>query len=155
MKWFFSSLLCCCSLHSLHTAQWVSFFITPEVAHEAESFDMGISYHTKLCTEFFIFWTADVAFYRQTMGFPGGSDSKESACNAGDRVSIPGSGRSPGEGNGNLLQYSCLGNPMNRGASRATVHGVAKSRAWLSDWHTHTCHWSTKIHGFCFITFFS
>ena len=63
------------------------------------------------------------------MGFPGGSDSKESACNTGDRVSIPGSGRSPGEGNGNLLQYSCLGNPMNRGASQATVHGVAKSRA--------------------------
>ena len=46
----------------------------------------------------------------------------------GDKGSVPGSGRSPGEGNGNLLQYSCLGNPMDRGAWRATVHGVAKSR---------------------------
>ena len=49
-------------------------------------------------------------------GFPGGSNGKESACNAGDPGSIPGSGRSPGEGNGNPLQYSCLGNPMDRGA---------------------------------------
>ena len=52
--------------------------------------------------------------------------SKESACNAGDRGSVPGSGRSPGEGNGNALQYSCLGNPMDRGAWWATVHGLAK-----------------------------
>ena len=51
------------------------------------------------------------------MGFPGGSDGKESACNEGD----------PGEGNGNPLQYSCLENPMNRGAWLATVHGVAES----------------------------
>ena len=60
-------------------------------------------------------------------GFPGGSDSKESACNAGDLGSIPGSGRSPRERNGNPLQYSCLENPMDRGAWRATVHKVAKS----------------------------
>ena len=51
-----------------------------------------------------------------SQGFPGGSDSEESACNAGDLGSVPGSGRSPGEGNGNLLQYSCLGNPMDGGA---------------------------------------
>jgi len=51
-----------------------------------------------------------------TLGFPGGSNSKESACNAGDLGSVPGSGRSPAEGNGNLLQYSCLENSMNRGA---------------------------------------
>ena len=56
----------------------------------------------------------------------GGSYGKESACNAGHPRSIPGSGRSPGEGNGNPLQYSCLENPMNRGDWRATVHGVAK-----------------------------
>ena len=61
-------------------------------------------------------------------GFPGGSDDKESACNAGDLGSIPESGRSPGEGNGNLLQCSCLEDPMNRGAWQATVHGVAKSQ---------------------------
>ena len=53
---------------------------------------------------------------------------KESACNAGDTGSIPGLGRSPGEGNGNALQFSCLENPMDRGAWWAAVHGVAKSR---------------------------
>ena len=67
------------------------------------------------------------------MGFPGGSEVKASACNVGDLGPIPGSGRSPGEGNGNPLQYSCLGNPMDRGAWWATVHGVAKSRTRLSD----------------------
>ena len=59
--------------------------------------------------------------------FPGGSDSKESAFNAGDQGLIPESGRSPGEGNGNPLQYYCLENSMDRGAWRATVHWVAKS----------------------------
>ena len=61
------------------------------------------------------------------VGFPGGCDSKESACNAGDSGSIPESEGSPGEGNGNLLQCSCLGNPMDRGAWWATVHGVTES----------------------------
>ena len=61
-----------------------------------------------------------------TLGFPGGSLSKESACNAGDLSPIPGLGRSPGEGHGNPLQYSCLENPMNRGAWQAAVHGVTK-----------------------------
>ena len=65
--------------------------------------------------------------------FPGGTEGKVSACNAGDPGSIPGSGRSPGEGNGNPLQYSCLENPMDRGAWWATVHGVAKSRTQLSN----------------------
>ena len=54
--------------------------------------------------------------------------AKKSACNAGDPGSIPGLGRSPGEGNGNPLQYSCLENPMDRGAWWVTVHGVAKSQ---------------------------
>ena len=64
------------------------------------------------------------------MGFPGGSEpgGKESACNAGDPGSIPGSGRSPGERNDNPLQYSCLGNSTDRGAWRAIVHGVSKSQ---------------------------
>ena len=56
-----------------------------------------------------------------------GSEVKASACNMGDLGSIPGSGRSPGEGNGNPIQYYCLENPMDGGAWRATVHGVAKS----------------------------
>ena len=64
-------------------------------------------------------------------GFPGGSDDKESACNAGDLGSIPGSGRSPGEGNGNPLQYFCMENPMDRGAWWVTVHRAAKSRIRL------------------------
>ena len=62
------------------------------------------------------------------MGFPGGSDGKESACSAGDLGSIPGSGRSYGEGNGNPLQYSTLESHMDRVARWATVHGVAKIR---------------------------
>ena len=61
-------------------------------------------------------------------GFPDSSDSKEFACNAGNLGSIPGLGRSPGEGNGNPLQYSCLDNPMDRGAWWATVHGITKSQ---------------------------
>ena len=67
------------------------------------------------------------------MGFPGGSEIKASACNAGDLSSIPGLGRSAGEGNGNPLQYSCLENPMDGGAWWATVHGVAKSWRRLND----------------------
>ena len=65
-------------------------------------------------------------------GFPGGSDGKASACNVEDLGSIPGLGGSHGEGNGNPLQYTCLRNPMNRGAWWASVHGVAESDT-LSD----------------------
>jgi len=62
-------------------------------------------------------------------GFPGGSEGKVSACNVGDLGSIPGSGRSPGEGKGNPLQYPCLENPMDGGPDKLhTVHGVTKSR---------------------------
>ena len=66
------------------------------------------------------------------MGFPDDSHGKESACSAGDLGSIPGSGRPPGKGNGDPLQYSCLGNPMDRGAWWATVHGVARVRLDLA-----------------------
>ena len=68
-----------------------------------------------------------------SIGFPGGSDGKESACNAGDPGSIPESGRLPGEGNGNPLQYSCLENIMDRGARYVIVHGIAKSHTRLSN----------------------
>ena len=64
---------------------------------------------------------------------PAGSDGNESTCNSGDLGLIPVSGRSPGEGNGNLLQYSCLENRMNREAWQATVRGVTKSQTRLSD----------------------
>ena len=68
----------------------------------------------------------DVAGATKERGFPGGSDGKESACNEGDLGSIPGSGRSPGEGNGYPLQYSYLENSMNIGAWWAIVHGGRK-----------------------------
>ena len=66
--------------------------------------------------------------------YPGGLDGKESACNAGGPGSIPGTGRSPGEGNGYPLQYSCLENSTERGARWATVHGVSESDTteWLT-----------------------
>ena len=65
--------------------------------------------------------------------FPSGSAGKESACNAGDIGLIPGLGRSPGEENGNPLQYSCLGNSMDGGSWRATVYGVTKSQTKFSN----------------------
>ena len=65
-----------------------------------------------------------------------GPANKESAWNVGDPALIPGSERYPGEGNGNPLQYYCLGNPFDRGAWQATVCGVTKSWAWLSEWWT-------------------
>ena len=71
--------------------------------------------------------------YTFSLGFPGGSEVKASAYDARDLGLTPGSGRSPGEGNGNPLQYFCLENPMDGGAWWATVHGVAKSQTRLSD----------------------
>ena len=67
------------------------------------------------------------------MDFPGGSEGKASTYNEGDPGLIPGLGRSPGEGNGNPLQYSCLENPTDGGASWVTVHGVTKSQTQLND----------------------
>ena len=67
-------------------------------------------------------------FKRTDVSKSGSSDGKESACNVGDLGLIPGLGRSPGEGKGHPLQYSCLQNPMDRGGWQATVHGVGKSR---------------------------
>ena len=75
-----------------------------------------------------------ITYVCMPMDFSGGSDGKESACNAGDLGWIPGLGRSPGEGNGNPLQYSCPENPMDRRACRATVHGIAKSWTRLGYW---------------------
>ena len=71
------------------------------------------------------------------LGFPCSSNGKESACNAGGLGSIPGSGRSSGEGNGNPLQYSCLEKPMDRGAWRATVCGISKSWTQLKQLTLH------------------
>ena len=77
--------------------------------------------------------------------FPGGSDSKLSAYNAGDPCSIPGLGRSPGEGNGTPLQYSCLGNRTDRGYWQAIAHGVAKSWTRLSNFTSDTVEWKLAL----------
>ena len=88
---------------------------------------------------------SEEAVYRgisSKLGFHGGSYGKESACNAGDPCSIPGLGRSPGEGNGLPLQYSCLENSRDRGAWQATVLGIAKSwHDWSDLTHIHYPSW--------------
>ena len=80
-------------------------------------------------------------------GFPGGSVVKNTPANAEDVGSIPGSGRFPGEGNGNPLQYACLVNPKNRGAWQATVNGVTKSWTELSEHKEVRCirHWTNRF----------
>ena len=97
---------------------------------------------------FSVLETENTCVFINAFGFcfgdlPGGSDGKESACNAGDPGSIPGLGRSPGEGIGYPLQCSCLGNPVDRGAWRATVHRVKKRSARLCDSENFTLH--TKV----------
>ena len=73
--------------------------------------------------------------YLYEKSFPGGSDGKESTCNAGDLGLIPGLGRSPGEGNSNSLQYSCLENSMDIGDWQSIVHGVPENQPQLRDFH--------------------
>ena len=82
--------------------------------------------------KFYSIFVEIIHIHKNHPGFPGGSEVKASAYNAGDLGSIPGSGRSPGEGHGNPLQYSCLENPMDSGAWWATVHRVTKSWTQLS-----------------------
>ena len=87
--------------------------------------------------------------------FPGGSDGKESPCNTGNPCSVPGWGRSPGEGNGNPLQYSCLENSMDRGTWQGTVHGITKSWTQLSDYHSLKLlqalwHWAIHFHDWAY-----
>ena len=99
----------------------------PSIIGLTFSFNYYFLYELKILTNVLLSYNINYE------GFPGGSEVKASACNAGDLGSIPGSERSPGEGNGNPLQYSCLENPMEGGAWWATVHRVAKSRTRLSD----------------------
>ena len=91
----------------------------------------------KLCT-YVVLMTYIIKMYicsfnDNSLGFPGAQMVKKSTCSTGDLGSVPGLGRSPGRGHGNPLQYSCLENPMDRGAWWATVHGVTKSQTQLSD----------------------
>ena len=102
--------------------------------HKQQHFDDTIPLS---CTQVYIYMCVCVCVCihtaTETLAIPCGSEGKASACNARDLGSIPGWRRSPGEGNDNPLQYSCLENPMDGEAWWATVHGVAKSRTRLSD----------------------
>ena len=114
-------------------AKWPPTWISPSSCLDSNSQFQAIRsripnfWHTCLCL------SAPLNGFMLKLGFPGGSDDKESACNMGDLGLIPRSGRSPGEGNGNPLRYSCLENPVDREARWATVHEFAKSWTWLSD----------------------
>ena len=128
----------------LHSASWLNCLSVIDFSNDFLSFFFfRIKYHLLIMTillptfqvhAYFFVWLHGselVDHCSMIMGFPGGSDDIESQ---GDLGSNPGLGRSPREGNGNPLQYSCLENPRDRGAWRATVHGVAESQTWLSGW---------------------
>ena len=90
------------------------------------------------CVEYVLWKKSKKRLWVVYESFSGASDGWDSAYNVGDLGLVPGLGRSPGEGHGNPLQYSCLENSMDRWAWQATVHGVTKSWIWLSNSHTHT-----------------
>ena len=93
-------------------------------------------------------------FHPPNRGTPDGSEGKESACNArdtGDESLIPGLGRSPGERNGNPLQYLCLENSMDRGVWQSVVHGVPKNWTWLSDFTFFLCRWCHMVFVFLWL----
>ena len=113
--------------------------------------DAWIIYHT-YSTQLFLGAEIKICFNTKVF-LPHGSDGKASACNVGDLGLILGLGSSPGQGNGNPLQCSCLENSMGRGAWCAIVHRVAKSQTWLSMLTpppSHLIHKSTKGREFCF-----
>ena len=126
-----------------------TFFLSTWALQDSETLSKYYYFHSNLaiCTSSMGIYSPCNRIHLETgyitKGFPGGSDSKESAWNAGDPGLIPGWVRSTGEGNGNPLQYSCLENPVDRGAWWATVHGLAKSRTGLSDYITKTLDWNT------------
>ena len=110
-----SPLQCSCLENPVNGGAW--WATVHGVAKESDTTEVNEHTHTHT--------HAYARSYRRPECVP--PDGKESTCNAGDLSSIPGLGRSPGEGHGNLFQYSCLENPLDRGAWQATVHGVAKS----------------------------
>ena len=117
-RWQFLHFAQCWLLNSLHSLSVTSWNILQDnkCLHQ-ETLPAGLIVHWYLCS-----------------GFPGGAVVKNPPASAGDAGSIPGSGRSPGGGNGDPFRYSCLENPMDRGPWWAAVHGVAKSWTQLSDW---------------------
>ena len=113
---------------------------------ESSSWEKRVDKPTGDSLFFFVSW------FSEYLSFPGGSDSKESACHAGDLGLIPGLGRSPGEGNSTPLQYSRLENSMDRGAWWAIVHGVTKGLIWPSNVHFHF-QWQSGICAGCYYCF--
>ena len=105
----------------------------PHLLHYLQTHKQPSPWFLGLGSKGIILSSRDNSFILNLEGFPCNSVSKESACSAGDLGSIPGLGRCPGGANGNPLQYPCLENLLDRGAWWAAVHGVAKSRARLSD----------------------
>ena len=109
------------------------FFKTPCVDYEI-AFNLCINLERiHIFTVLRVFQFVNIVCISNCLGFPGGSEVKVPACNAGYLGLIPGSGGSPGEGNDNPLPYSCLENPMDGGAWWAIVHGITKSQTRLSD----------------------
>ena len=124
------------SLLQLHSSKvstlWCSAFFMPQLSHPCKTTGKTIA----LTIQTFAGKVMSLLFNMLSsfvMGFPGGSEGKESACNTGDLGSVPGIGRSSGGGQGNPLQYSGLENPLDRGVWWAPAHGVPKSWGWLSD----------------------
>ena len=105
----------------------------PSQTLSSPSPDFNLSEHQGHCQEPYKSDLPLKDYLRGCMDFPDGSDGKESVCNVGDPGLIPGLGRAPGEGNGNLLQYSCMENSMDRQAWQAIVHEVVKTWTQLSD----------------------
>ena len=114
----------------LISRKYYPFFINLSLNLCQETILMWVYFWTLFCSvDLHVYFFANTTLSL----FPGGSEVKASACNAEDLGSIPGLGRSPEEGNGNPLQYSCLENPMDGGAWWAIVHGVAKTWTRLSN----------------------
>ena len=135
------------SLLEIYSTTWKQFWVTTTKPKKLAEFSCRSNLiWTHLNVNLFLFFYFLVKTQRHQLPsqvkptlYTGGSNGKESACSAGDLGSIPGSGRSPGEGNGNPLQYPCLENSTDRGSGWATAHGVAKSQTQLSNLLFHIC----------------
>ena len=113
-------------------AEWYSIVFTAHICLSIYQLK-GIWAVFTFCLLWIVLWWTCMYLYTSLGIFPGSLEVKASACNVGDLGLIPGTGRSPGEGNGNPFQYSCLENPMDEGTWWATVHGVTESQTQWSD----------------------
>ena len=132
----FSLLFLSSQLRSLVFLNWPDVLSVFQSCHSPVCLFLRFVFSGLLFSLFLIFLYCAYLLFILDLSYS--SNSKESACSAGDLSSIPGSERSSGEGNGNLLQYSWLENPMDREAWWSTVCGVTQSRTWLSNYHFHS-----------------